>query len=593
MENDDNQEIRLLKDRITNLESKLEKKYGLVWEDKIEKFDEDSRNSIPILTEKLDSNYPDIKTEQENGKSPHVLIEGDNYHTLSVLSYTHKGLVDLIYIDPPYNTGNDFVYNDKIIDKEDSFRHSKWLSFMNKRLSLAKDLLSEDGVMFISIDDNEQAQLKMLCNEIFGENNTKTICVQMSESSGLKMSSVAKNGSIPKLKEYVIVIGKNGVKNIYLDSIPKELWDREYNLFFNNFTKEDRRFIKEIESKKDVSMSDIDRLDKIANKIKIVGVETKIKELGIKDKDRWRIDNAYRIVRTAASKSVFRLVHEKKKIIKQAFFFVRSKTGLLYFAKSDFTEGAKNPRIQILFADDNLTKHPGDLWTHIKTTGLESEGGVEFKNGKKPLKLIKTLINSIKKENLTVLDFFSGSGTTCEAVLSLNKEDNRDRQCILATNNENNICEEVTYERVKRVMQGYTPSKGKVVKGLGGDLKYLKTGFLKKETYNGITDEDKINLTYETGLMIALKESTFNEIKRDAAFQVFESEEKIAAVYFSESIDKIRELLNFLSHHTKPIKLYKFSWGGDIDWEFEEHENIEVEDIPEPILEIYRNIGVL
>lgn len=98
----------------------------------------------------------------------HLIIEGDNYHLLSVLNYTHKGKIDVIYIDPPYNTGNkDFIYNDTYVDKEDDFRHSTWLSFMSKRLKLAKELLKDDGVIFISIDDNEQAQLKLLCDEIF------------------------------------------------------------------------------------------------------------------------------------------------------------------------------------------------------------------------------------------------------------------------------------------------------------------------------------------------------------------------------------------------------------------------------------------
>ena len=102
-----------------------------------------------------------------------ILIEGDNYHALSVLNYTHKGKIDVIYIDPPYNTGNDegFIYNDKIVDKEDGFKHSKWISFMDKRLRLAKNLLNPKGVIFISIDDNEQANLRLLCDEIFDEGN--------------------------------------------------------------------------------------------------------------------------------------------------------------------------------------------------------------------------------------------------------------------------------------------------------------------------------------------------------------------------------------------------------------------------------------
>ena len=146
----------------------LKKKYGVVWEDKPEKIALFCKEKLPVLTE--DKNKK-IETDEE--RPVNILIEGDNYHALSVLNYTHKGAVDVIYIDPPYNTGNGegFRYNDKIVDSEDSFRHSKWLSFMGKRLKLAKNLLSKKGVIFISIDNNEFAQLKLLCDDIFEENN--------------------------------------------------------------------------------------------------------------------------------------------------------------------------------------------------------------------------------------------------------------------------------------------------------------------------------------------------------------------------------------------------------------------------------------
>ena len=143
-----------------------QKKYGLVWEDKPEDVEERLRDELPVLVE--DTTKAIISSEEDAPN--HILIEGDNLEALTTLAYTHEGKIDVIYIDPPYNTGNkDFVYNDRIVDKEDSYRHSKWLSFMNKRLRIAKQLLSDKGVIFISIDDNEQAQLKLLCDEIFGQ----------------------------------------------------------------------------------------------------------------------------------------------------------------------------------------------------------------------------------------------------------------------------------------------------------------------------------------------------------------------------------------------------------------------------------------
>ena len=176
----------------------LLKKYGLLWEEKPEDVAELCKEKFPILTE--------IKTKEihNNDDSPNILIEGDNYHALSVLNYTHKGKIDVIYIDPPYNTGgNDFLYNDKIIDKEDSYRHSKWLSFMSKRLILAKKLLKLTGIIFISIDDNEQSQLRILCNDIFGEENYVACIANVNNPKGRSNSKF-----IARAHEYVLIYKK-------------------------------------------------------------------------------------------------------------------------------------------------------------------------------------------------------------------------------------------------------------------------------------------------------------------------------------------------------------------------------------------------
>lgn len=147
------------------------KKYGLVWEEKSEDIEDRLRDELPVLIERNDDKVHPIISD--NPEAPnHIIIEGDNLAALTELSYTHAGKIDVIYIDPPYNTGKkDFVYNDTFIDREDSFRHSKWISFMAKRLSIAHSLLSSKGVIFLSIDDNEQADLKLLCDGIFGEAN--------------------------------------------------------------------------------------------------------------------------------------------------------------------------------------------------------------------------------------------------------------------------------------------------------------------------------------------------------------------------------------------------------------------------------------
>ena len=181
-------EISQLRTEIQKL--KKQKRYGLVWEDKPEIFDQESQDALPVFWSKKVGKFKDLisRTRDEDFN---ILIEGDNYHSLSVLNYTHRNKIDVIYIDPPYNTGNkDFIYNDHIVDKEDSFRHSKWLSFMNKRLQLAKDLLADDGVIFISIDDNEYAQLKLLCDHVFGQENYINTFIWINNLKGRQISNI-------------------------------------------------------------------------------------------------------------------------------------------------------------------------------------------------------------------------------------------------------------------------------------------------------------------------------------------------------------------------------------------------------------------
>ena len=178
------QKIHELEKQVSRLQTELKKnsetQYGLRWMDVPEAFEAEAENAIPTLEE-----VPGKAISNDDGKPTHILIEGDNFHALTCLNYTHKGTIDVIYIDPPYNTGSDgFVYKDKrVLDKfpdgttvptDHPLRHSYWLSFMHKRLELAKNLLSERGVIFISIDDNEQANLKLLCDQVFGEENFVT-----------------------------------------------------------------------------------------------------------------------------------------------------------------------------------------------------------------------------------------------------------------------------------------------------------------------------------------------------------------------------------------------------------------------------------
>jgi adenine-specific DNA-methyltransferase len=252
-------------------------------------------------------------------------------------------------------------------------------------------------------------------SEICGANNMKTICIKMSEASGLKMGSVKKTGSIPKYKEYIILSKKGGIRNIRLDTIPKTKWDKEYNLYLEGFSREDKNMFDAISAQEVINDSDICSLDKLVANLCVVSVTEKMRTLGIKEKqaEEWLFENAYRICRTAAGDSVFRLAEEKKKINKNAMFCVKSiRDECLYLVKVTYSESSTRPRVQMLFAEDNLKQHPGDLWTDVKTTGLDNEGGVDFKNGKKPEGLLHRIILATTVPGDLVLDSFLGSGTT-------------------------------------------------------------------------------------------------------------------------------------------------------------------------------------
>ena len=591
----DNKILRLEKDLERMKKSLRNENYGLAWIDVPEAFEDDVENKLPIVTA-----VPKLDIKNNDGKPTHLLIEAENYHALTCLNYTHKGKVDVIYIDPPYNTGTDgFRYKDKrVLDKypdgtevptDHPLRHSYWLSFMRKRIELAKDLLTDQGFLAVSIDDNEYSQLKILLDNVFQE-NVKTVVVKMSEASGLKMSSIKKSGSIPKYKEYLLIAKPSGVKNLFFDQIPKEEWDREYNIYVNNLTKEDRAVIDALSEKEGLTEADLIESDAVLSKITLHSLSSEIKSIGLrgaKEIKSWCFENAWRICRTAAGDSVKVLADKKRKVLKQQVFSVISKRdGILYIVKSDYPADVRRPRVQILFADTYLSTHPGDLWTDIKTTGLEAEGGVSFKNGKKPLQLLKRIINAATNKKAIVLDFFAGSGTTAQAVLELNAKDKGARQFIMVTNNEGNIMSEICYPRVVNVIHG----KNNQPK-LGGSAKYYRIGFVGENSILNASDKDKLALTHNASELLAIAENTLEGVVKNSHFEIFENEDRNTAVYFKESFDKFDDFTKKVLSLKKPTTVYIFSWENDpfVD-EFEDNPSITVKTIPEPILEIYRRI---
>ena len=430
------------------------KRYGLVWEESEEEAQEIMQEYLPVFKED-ESKRLDSAPE---GSPNHVLIEGDNLNALTALTYTHAGKIDVIYIDPPYNTGNkDFVYNDSFVDKEDGYRHSKWLSFMDKRLKIAKKLLSDKGVIFISIDDNEQASLRLLCDEVFGEHNC---LVNMVWDLGSGTSA----GHFTRAHEYILVYALNR------NNIPN---------FSGGEGVIDDRAIK----KKSIKNAESEYFFKAGTKFEASD--------GFELTGEWGGSEKTRLVK---GRFICENKQLKEDVVLAACWTQRNQMDSFFSGKETFDSKGQKV-LEFYFRDNGKlycrkerdTINPPSVLRNIATTKQGSallkdmfDGQVVF-DFSKPIKLLQFLL-SLRSPNAIVLDFFAGSGTTLHATMQLNSEDGGHRQCILVTNNENGICEKVTYERNKRVIQGYTTPKGEQVPGLtNNNLRYYKTEFVPRE----------------------------------------------------------------------------------------------------------------
>ena len=361
----------------------------------------------------------ELSNIENDENTENMLIHGDNLLALKALEQKYTGKVKCIYIDPPYNTKSAFEhYNDNL-------EHSTWLSLMKSRLEILRKLLRDDGGIFVQIDDNEQAYLKVLMDEIFGRDKfLNTISVKMSEASGIKMTHASKR--LPKIKEYILVYKK---EDLVLNEvkIPKKTWDNEYKTIITNITKEEISFIKSVCKNEKRSENEIKKVDELLDKAKYSSLSEVYKKENIQEKDKlkFNFDNAYRIFRTTSvsEKATLQLVKLKKLKYTNVFFSQITPQNKMYIIKGDFDENKKKPRTQVIFSDDYLEYNPGDFWTDIKTTGLDNEGaGVEFKNSKKPEALISRILEMITNENDLVLDSFLGSGTTAAVAHKMNRK---------------------------------------------------------------------------------------------------------------------------------------------------------------------------
>nr|WP_303929568.1 site-specific DNA-methyltransferase [Ruminococcus bromii] len=455
------------------------KKYGLVFEEHREEIDEVLDTHTPVLTEERELFI-------DNGGQMNFLIEGDNLASLKLLEKTHKGKIDLIFIDPPYNTKNgDFGYDDNRIDLNDSFRHSKWISFMKVRLSLARKLLKEEGVIFVAIDDNEQAALKLLCDQLFGEENFLASIIWQHS-----IQPKGYSGTFSVHHNYLLCYQKTA--QFVLNSLPRT---DEDNKAYSNPDNDPR--------------------------------------------GKWRSGD----VRNALYRPnlIYDIISPSGKVIKpcangwrwsKETVEEKIKTGEIIFSKDE------TRIIRKIYLNTLSGRTPETIWfgkdvgtTRSAMSEIKEIFGTSAFGTPKPTGLIERTLRLLTRTDTTILDFFAGSGTTGHAVMKLNAEDGGNRKFILCTNNENNICRDVTYERIKRVIdkEGYSSS-----------LKYYKVDY--------IPISDRMYYEYADKLLLHIRELV--ELENGVNFM---GNAEIGIVLTEEELD---DFISQLENNTKCQKLY-------------------------------------
>ena len=605
-----------------------DKPYGLVWEDKPEDVEERLREELPVLKE-----APERAIISDNPDAPnHILIEGDNLEALTALAYTHEGKIDVIYIDPPYNRGEkDFKYNDDYVDKENPFRHSLWLSFMKKRLSIAKCLLKNEGVMLVHIDEHEFDALNMLLEtEIFSRENS------LGQIIWNKLNPKGDANAVAVQHEYILLYCKN-----------KEL----FNLSQNHLMREKPNALKIINKAKSL-FSKIGKTI-IPDDVKTVIAPFDYPKESLKDfyvtydlqlvnkefqawlkrSDFSEGEKAYQFIdengdafqtvsmawpnkETPNEDYFIPLIHpvngEKCPVPERGWRYPSATfskmlgenapiillPNMVIKGQIVFTTGKKRnnqPRNKYLLKDNLMENTPSIINDGSSNDKLFKELGIEFEYPK-TLSIAKYLLKNVLPNPEYILDFFAGSGTTLHATMQLNKDDNGHRKCILVTNNENGICENVTYERNKRVIEGYTTPKGEQVAGLtDNNLRYYRTDFVGRS--RSVQNMRRlVNLSTD---MLCIKEDLYEEQREFAGQQTYKSvfryfdngRKRMLVIYREEAVEQLARLIAQTDFNEK-IKVYVFSPSED-PWEetFEEvADKVELCALPAAIYNAYRRV---
>jgi len=617
--------------------------YGLVWENSKENVVDQCKDELPILHELVEFEINDAENQK-----PNIIIEGDNYHALSVLNYTHKQKFDFIYIDPPYNTGNNsWMYDNNYINEEDSFKNSKWISFMFRRLDLAKELLSEHGVICVTIDNFEIHNLRHIMEKVFTD------------------------------REIIITVIEHNLRGRATDNFSLT---HEYAMWA--VLKKTETITRTIEFANDIRRNlrrtgtDHRRIDVPSQ---FYGIEVNTKTLQI----------------ISVTEPVYGTEFPKTKIKDTVYVWPIRGDGVearWYYGPDRVMKEANDTvyakkisdTIQIHYFQSGTPMHRKSIWSDrgkpegekkMDSSTYGSElltdiiGENDFSFPKSVYAVMECIKSATAKKDALVLDFFAGSGTLGHAILELNKEDGGTRRFVLATNNElkketkeelekNNatekeimsegVCRKICYPRIRNVIRGYNTKEkeketllfekklnesslyeaDKIVKeiesiksknkslydsfkttdddllkiyginklhdkkmpGLGGNLKYYQTDFVDSKP----TDANKKKLSDLSTEMLCLKENCFDRIKLTKTFKIFKNHEEkyLGIVFDDEGIEPfIKEIKKIES---KEFSVYIFSLDNNAgDEEFEGAgilHRVKLKPIPAVILNVYERI---
>ena len=537
---------------------KKSKKYGLVWEHKTEEVIENFKKGAQPYLKEVD----DKRLELAPDESTNLIIEGDNFDALSILNYTHAGKIDVIYIDPPYNTGNkDFIYNDNYVDSEDEFRHSKWLSFIEPRLRLAKSLLNDNGALLCSINDIELYNLKLLCDNIFGED-----CLQCAFIWKNTSNPNTTGNNIGVSHEYIVCFSKNKAYSANLLPLDGEA--------IAKYTGKDE-YIEERGPYILVGLNKTGTVNDLRPNL-TYDIEAPDGTI-IKPKPRWRWSKAKFEQGVADGRIVFR----------------QSRTGWAVYYKQYYLEDTNGQKIDRGKLVNTILEDYGRTTDGANNLSeIIGRGKFDFP---KPAKLIKGLLLAFSKKEATILDFFAGSGTTGQAVLELNKEDGGHRQFILCTNNgdkgpdSTKIAEDITYPRIKTVITGERQDGSRYSDGIPANLRYYKIDHRQKKDSVDATRQDIVNYLED---IIKIKENTFGAVEANEDFSLYQNPEQYLGMVFDPfSLEEVIEKLTVANADKRPVKLYVFSYSRDaFEEDFGTDFEIEFVAMPEGLLKTYVNI---